>query len=323
MKLISVIVPIYKVEKYLDKCVESIVGQTYRDIEIILVDDGSPDKCPEMCDEWAKKDGRIKVIHKENGGLSDARNAGLSIVKGEYISFVDSDDWISPCFLETMYQTMQNEDADIVECGVTYVDEQGNIIRIRKNSALQVSFDKIEALRQLVLEEGVYQTVWNKLYKRDVIGDIKFEVGKYNEDDFWTYQVFDRVKKVTLIEESLYYYLQRGTSIMGAEYSLKRMDGLEARFRRMEFLQKYDELAMFVKARIMYDCLYHFQAAVRYLRQTEQKVVTDYIIGNIKELPSVLKIGSNVSLKYKIWFIVFRKFPFALAKLRNKLGIGL
>ena len=323
MKLISVIVPIYKVEKYLDKCVESIVGQTYRDIEIILVDDGSPDKCPEMCDEWAKKDERIKVIHKKNGGLSDARNAGLSIAKGEYISFVDSDDWISSCFLEIMYQVMQKEDADIVECGVTYVDEQGEIIRIRKNSTSQVSFDKIEALRQLVLEEGVYQTVWNKLYKREVIGDIKFEVGKYNEDDFWTYQVFDRVKRITLIEEPLYYYLQRGTSIMGAGYSLKRMDGLEARFRRMEFLQKYDELAMFVKARMMYDCLFHFQAAIRYLGQPEQKVVTNYIIRKIRELPSVLEVGSDISLKYKIWFIAFRKTPFATAKLRNKLGIGL
>lgn len=321
--MISVIVPIYKVEKYLDKCVESIVGQTYRDIEIILVDDSSPDKCPEMCDKWAKMDERIKVIHKENGGLSDARNAGLRIAKGEYISFVDSDDWISPHFLEMMYQVMQKEYADIVECGVLYIDEQGEIIRVRKNGTSQNSFNKIEALRQLVLEEGVYQTVWNKLYKREVIGDIEFDVGKYNEDDFWTYQIFDRAKRVTVIEEPLYCYLQRGTSIMGLGYSLKRMDGLEARFRRMEFLQKYDELALFVKARMMYDCLYHFQASIRYLEQPEQKIVTDYVIKTMRELPSVLKCGSYISIKYKIWFMAFRKFPFLVASLRNRMGIGL
>ena len=110
---------------------------------------------------------------------------------------------------------------------------------------------------------------------------------------------------------------------MGTGYSLKRMDGLEARFRRMEFLQKYDELAVFVKARMMYDCLYHFQAAVRYLEEAEQTIVTDYIVKMMKDLPSILQVGLNLSLKYKMWFSAFRRYPFAIAKLRNKMGIGL
>ena len=190
MELISVIVPIYKVEAYLDKCVQSIVNQSYRNLEIILVNDGSPDNCGAMCEAWAAKDGRIKVIHKENGGLSDARNAGLAIATGELISFIDSDDWIEPEFLQTLYDALVAQNAQIAECAIHLVDEEGKILRSRGPAKCE-SIGKIEALRRLVMEDGVYQTVWNKLYRRQVIAGILFEKGKYNEDDFWPYQIFD------------------------------------------------------------------------------------------------------------------------------------
>ena len=128
--LISVIVPIYHVEQYLTRCVESLVNQTYSNFEIILVDDGSPDNCPKMCDDWAKKNSRIKVIHKENGGLSDARNAGMQIANGDVISFIDSDDWIDPKFFEVMLNVMQDDESDIVSCGVKWVDEDGVLLRL-------------------------------------------------------------------------------------------------------------------------------------------------------------------------------------------------
>lgn len=127
---ISVIVPVYKVENFLDRCVESIVGQTYENLEIILVDDGSPDNCPSMCDKWAEKDRRIKVIHKENGGVSSARNAALDIVSGDYIGFVDSDDWIDPGMYEFLYENSQKYDADISYCGTFYNYEDGTQVAI-------------------------------------------------------------------------------------------------------------------------------------------------------------------------------------------------
>ena len=126
MALISVIIPVYKVEEYLENCIQSVIKQTVSDLEIILVDDGSPDQCPEICDLWADKDSRIKVIHKENGGLSDARNAGMKVATGEYVSFIDSDDYISLDFYETLLETIVDNDSDIVECGVVKFYEDNN-----------------------------------------------------------------------------------------------------------------------------------------------------------------------------------------------------
>ena len=134
--LISVIVPVYKVEDCLDKCVRSIAGQTYTDLEIILVDDGSPDRCGAICDAWAQKDSRVHVIHKQNGGLSDARNAGMKIATGQFVSFIDSDDWIDPDFLEVLMTAMKEQNAQIAECAVELVDESGNVLRCRETAAV-------------------------------------------------------------------------------------------------------------------------------------------------------------------------------------------
>lgn len=320
--LISVIVPIYKVEPYLDRCVRSIVNQTYKNMEIILVDDGSPDNCPAICDEWAKKDSRIKVIHKLNGGLSDARNAGLAVARGELISFVDSDDWIDINMLHTLFKVMQGKKADIVECGVKYIDEIGHTLRIRSCVSAVVELDKVGALKELVKETIVYQTVWNKLYKASVIKGIVFETGKLNEDDFWTYQVFDNLNKLVVINNPLYYYSQRTSSIMGTGYTIRRLDGLIARFQRMEYLQKYPETADFTKARILGDCMYHLQTALKYLSKEEQKLVCDYIKGKLKSIGKINFKDSEISIKYKLWYAFFTAFPLTTATLRNMIGIG-
>ena len=182
---------------------------------------------------------------------------------------------------------------------------------------------RIEALKALVKEEGIYQTVWNKLYRREVLEGVLFEKGRYNEDDFWTYQVFDRSKRLIVISDKLYCYLQRESSIMGTGYQIKRLDGLKARFERMEYLQKYEELADFTKARIFYDCMFHFQAALKWLTMPEQKIVTDYVIENMKKITDVTYRNSDIPLKYQMWFAVFRRFPFIVAKMRNWIGIGL
>lgn len=321
MELISVIVPIYKVEAYLDKCVQSIVDQTYSELEIILVDDGSPDRCGEMCEAWAKKDSRIKVIHKENGGLSDARNAGLAVATGQMVSFIDSDDWIDPEFLQTLYDVLQEHDAQIAECGIRLVDEDGHVLSYRGPGKAE-SIEKIEALRRLVLEDGVYQTVWNKLYRRDVIDQILFEKGKCNEDDFWTYQIFDRIERLALVDKPVLNYLQRGGSIMGQGYSLKRLDGLEARYLRWQYLQKYEELACLTRQHFQFDCMWQLQCALRLLGGEERSKAVRTILDRKKQTPKVTQRHLAVNMKYRIWYTMFTIAPVFTAKVRNLLNVG-
>ena len=321
MVLISVIVPIYKVEAYLNKCVQSIVDQTYADLEIILVDDGSPDTCPQMCDDWAAKDSRVKVVHKENGGLSDARNAGLSVATGEYISFIDSDDWIEPDFLQTLFDTMEQTGADIADCATRLVDEDGKELSVRGVNEDE-TLDTVPALVRLVKEDRVYQTVWNKLYRRTVIGDIRFEKGKYNEDDYFTYQVFDRAEKITVVARPMYNYLQRGGSIMGVGYNPRRLEGLQARVLRMEYLQKYPETAALTRQNLALDCMWHLQSILLHLDGQAQKDAKKTVLDILQTVPKVAGKDLTLNAKYRLWYNLFRTAPVMTAKLRNTLRIG-
>ncbi len=321
MDLISVIVPIYNVEPYLDRCVRSIVEQTYTNLEIILVDDGSPDNCPAICDAWAEKDSRIKVIHKENGGLSDARNAGLVMASGELISFIDSDDWIEPTFYEKLWEVMQTSGAEIAACATIFVAEDGEALRIRQ--AAPASMGKMEALRRLVMEDGVYQTVWNMLYRREVMDGIPFEKGKYNEDEFWTYRVLDRIERLATVSAPLYNYRQRGTSIIGTGYNIRRMDGLEARFRRMEYLQKYEELACLTRQQFTFDCMWHLQCVLKNLSGEEQQQAKETVLRLLRQTPKVSWNQLTANAKYKVWYGLFRVVPIPIAVFRNLLKIGL
>ena len=321
MEQISVIVPVYKVAKYLDKCVQSIVNQTYTNLEIILVDDGSPDECGTMCDAWANKDSRIRVVHKQNGGLSDARNAGLAVATGSLISFIDSDDWIAPDFLQLLYQGIESTQAQIAECAVDLVDEDGSTVSSRGPQKPE-AVDKMEALRRLVLEEGVYQTVWNKLYRREVIEGILFEKGKYNEDDFWTYRVFDRIDKLALVEKPMYFYLQRGGSIMGVGYNPRRLEGLEARFQRMEYLSKYEKLKNLTRQQFMLDLMWHLQSILLHLKGQDQESAAATVLKMKKATPLVPLGKLTVNIKYRLWYQGFVWMPRVTAKLRNRLKIG-
>ncbi len=321
MDLISVIVPIYKVEPYLDCCIRSIVGQTYDNLEIILVDDGSPDRCGAICDAWAERDSRIKVIHKENGGLSDARNAGIAIATGDLVSFIDSDDSIAPEFLERLHRALTQSHADVAECAVAFVDERGLTLR-QRNAAPIAEADKIEALRRLIQEDGVYQTVWNKLYRREIIHGILFEKGRLNEDEFWTYQVFDRIGKLAIVPEPLYNYLQRSTSIIGVGYNIRRLDGLEARFQRMEYLQKYEELAALTRQELAVACMWHYQCAKTYLTGPDREQALDFIRGIMKKCPSVPLSALRGKLTHRVWYVLFRTAPDFTVWVRNKIGIG-
>ena len=212
-KKISVIVPIYKVEQYLDQCIESVVKQTYRNLEIILVDDGSPDNCPAMCDEWAKKDKRIKVIHKENGGLSDARNAGLDIATGEFIGFVDSDDYIHSEMYEKMHTALVKESADLCICSCQKVNEVGE--KINDDSPVKDEvLTREQCFSKLFLNNGwYYVTAPMKLYKRELFMSLRFIKGKIHEDEFLIHHLFGTCDRVVTISDKLYMYRKRIDSI--------------------------------------------------------------------------------------------------------------
>ena len=321
MELISVIVPVYKVEDCLDKCVRSIAAQTYSHLEIILVDDGSPDRCGAICDEWAEKDSRIRVIHKENGGLSDARNAGLEIATGDLISFIDSDDWIEPGFLQLLWDAMERENAQIAACAVELVDETGKVLRLR-GIVQEPVVEKMEGLRRLILEDGIHQTVWNKLYRRQVLEGIFFEKGKCHEDDFWTYQVFDRMDRLAIVDRPMYHYLQRSGSIMGAGYSLKRLDALEARYHRMEYLSKYSEVCDLTCQQLMLEYLWHLQSVLRCLKNPDRKKAVHTILSMKKKTPKLPMSKLSLKTKYCIWYRLFIMMPRLTATVRNLMKIG-
>lgn len=247
--LISVIVPIYKAEKYLRRCLDSICGQTWYSLEIILVDDGSPDGCGIICDEYASKDSRVKVIHKENGGPSDARNAGLEAATGKYIGFVDSDDYIRPEMYDIMLRKMKREEAELVICGLLCVDEQGEI-QAEKQLPMpdrDMRMTGGEALGQLMENQACFAVVYNRLYRAELLQGIRFPVGKIYEDEFVAHYILGKCGKVIFLQEPQYCYVQHPGSIMAETTSPKRLDCAEAWLDRAQYVagKGMDELVSY------------------------------------------------------------------------------
>lgn len=205
---ISVIVPVYKTEGLLDRCVESIVGQTYKNLEIILVDDGSPDNCPAMCDEWAEKDSRIRVIHKENGGVSSARNAALDIATGDYIGFVDSDDWIEPEMYSSLIQKISESGKNIALCSYYAVEISGERYECRCVVDKEV-LDKDDYFRFIVLGgDGGY--IWNRLYDADILKEVRFdEYIWYSEDLLFNFKTAQKSNGAAILDKIEYNYVQK------------------------------------------------------------------------------------------------------------------
>lgn len=234
--IISIIVPIYKVEKYLETCINSILSQTFTNFELILVDDGSPDRCGFICDEYKKKDKRIKVIHKKNGGLSDARNAGLDIATGKYIGFVDSDDIIHPKMYEILFNCMSKSDSDIVQCNFKKIKNLDEIVdSLGKYNGTFKEYDNKAAIIDMIDNNKINVNSWNKLYKRELFETLRFPKGKIHEDEFLTYKLLYNSRKIAYINEELYYYYQNDNGIMNGSNILKRLDRIEALEERSKF----------------------------------------------------------------------------------------
>lgn len=317
--LVSVVIPIYNVENYLERCVESIINQTYTNLEIILVNDGSPDNCPNICDNYAKIDNRVRVIHKINGGLSDARNAGLAIAKGDYISFIDSDDWVELSMFEEMVRILLKDGSDIISCGVKWVEEDGTLLRDISNDKSEL-INNYEAVKEIIVDGKLKQHVWNKIYKAELIRDIPFEKGKYHEDVYWSYQVFGVANKVSLITKSYYNYVQRANSIMGEGYSVKRLDALDAMRNRCDYIkQNYPDLYNLALNTYLGSCMYHLQLA---MSVNSEKQIIDDIVSRIS-YKKTGNIFACISGKSALWMRMFLIAPKATCALRNKLKVGL
>ena len=210
--MISIIVPVYKVEKYINKCVDSIFQQTYKDFELILVDDGSPDKCPEICDDYAKIDGRIRVIHKENGGLSDARNTGIREAKGEFVTYIDSDDYIAVDYLETLMELVSEYNADIAVTGIQVLNESSDIQDIKDESVY--CYTGMEALENMLYQKNLDTSACAMLLPIEIAKNNFFPEGKYHEDDLTSYKYYAEADKVAVTTKPQYFYVQHSESIM-------------------------------------------------------------------------------------------------------------
>lgn len=234
--LISIIIPVYKVEEYLEKCIESVLKQTYTNLQIILVDDGSPDNCGKICDEYAKKDSRIEVIHKVNGGLSDARNVGIAQAKGKYIGFVDSDDYIKEDMYEILINLIKEYDADVSICNLYDVIDGKEYIRNNENGIQEYS--RLEILKEVLLDKNIQSYAWNKLYKKELFDEIKYPIGKKYEDIGTTFYVFEKCNKIVVTSKPEYYYLKRSDSLVNNVTESTVLDYTDIIIQRYLYTQK-------------------------------------------------------------------------------------
>lgn len=236
---ISIIIPVFKVEKYLYRCVNSIINQTYPYLEIILVDDGSPDNCPKICELLREKDSRIKVLHKKNGGLSSARNAGLNIASGDYIGFVDSDDYVDNEMFENLLTNIKEYNADISICGIIPEYDTNKENKLKADSFRPEILSREDMYNRI--QDWRYVTVWNKLYKSYLWNELRFPEGKIHEDEFVIHHLIEKCNRVAVIGDNYYHYTIRSSSITGDKLSEKHFNVVEAFLDRYFFFMKKGE----------------------------------------------------------------------------------
>lgn len=312
--LISVIVPIYNVERYLNKCVDSIINQTYQNLEIILVDDGSPDNCPIICDEYAKKDKRIKVIHKENGGLSDARNVGINIAKGKYLSFIDSDDYIDSQMLEKLYNNLNETKSELSFCNFYRVFPDKKYLQLTGEQSR--TFQEKEIYYTLVNQFAkVIMSACNKLYKREIFNDIKYPTGMIMEDSYIILDILLKTKKISYLNEPLYYYFQRDNSIMH-NFNLKNLDIMKVYERRMEFCLKNNDkdLLILVKKTYIYNLILKIIPGLISINNNDK---LKKVVEKVKTLSKEIRSSNLLTLKEKIKFYILSYCPITYVKIRK------
>ena len=307
--IISVVVPIYKVEKYLAQCIESIIRQTYQNLDILLIDDGSPDNCGEICESYAQKDGRITVFHKKNGGLSDARNYGIKQAKGKYICFIDSDDCIDKQYIEILYHMCKENNCKIAQCDYLKFWDKDEP-SLPKEEVVQKKISVDEMLEGLYTNHHIQNIIaCNKLYDISLFQDILYTVGKIHEDEFTTYKLFLKCDYIMCINQKLYFYRQREDSITGVKFSYKRLDYLKALKERMEIFQKENKeqlYALTLKC-YCYILLQFYNKGKKYL--PDKKKLRKVLLHQYKKLIHIVLKQKYIKMKSKIIMVFLYFFP--------------
>lgn len=303
--LISVIVPVYNVEKYLKKCVDSITSQTYKNLEILLVDDGSTDSSGQICNEFEKNDARIKVIHKKNGGLSDARNAGLDRAKGQYYAFIDSDDYIQDNTIEIMLNAIKKNKSEIAVCNMIRFLEEGETVQFYCPTDHEVLYQGNQRYKTLN-----QPSVCNKLFEAKLFEGIRFPKGKYYEDTFVYHEVLYRANSIVLTGTDSYWYLSREDSILGQpQYTERYFDFIEAVYKRADFLLKHDVQPYAKEA-----CLSLYAAIANAESNIEEntKTIEKFLIARKQytlAYNELMKMKNQIGIKQKLRLMLLKYFP--------------
>lgn len=307
--MVSVIIPIYNVEKYLEECVESVLCQTYQNLEVILVDDGSPDGCGAICEEYAQKDKRVRVIHKENGGLSDARNAGLDVCRGDYIVFVDSDDCIHPQMIERLYNLLMKYQADMAICSFQDIEENEMPLYAKYDAqGKEYCFEKENIMNQLQSRNLLTVVAWNKIYKARLFENIRYPKGYIHEDEFVIHKLLHLCTRTVYTEEKLYYYRKRGDSIMGNISPKKIQDIYLAYEDRISFLEEkqYGRIITDTKLQLMHQITKYYKLIKK---RDDANELLAYMGDKFAELYQQKEIEKALPAELKKEYGLFYKSP--------------
>ena len=322
MAKISVIVPVYKVEEYITTCIDSIIAQTFGDLEIILVDDGSPDRCGEICEEYAKKDTRIKVIHKANGGLSDARNVGFEVSSGEYISFIDSDDYIHPTMLQKLYEACKKNDLKMAGCDFQYIFDNSDTVISGSTGITEVVSAEEFFLRIMDTHKFLEMTAWNKLYHRSLFASgVRYPKGKLFEDQGTTYRFVFQNEKIAHVSEPLYSYRkQRAGAITSQNYSLREKDRIEMTSQMVEYVKKnHPNIATEVITYKVINCNLGILNTMIKAGAKDKEMLSGLKKDTMKNMTYVIK--SNISCMKKIQIVIsvvsFEMYKLLFKKLKR------
>lgn len=281
--MISIIVPVYNCRKYLTKCIESIIHQDEKEWELLLIDDGSTDGSEKLCDLYATQDKRIKVIHQENKGVSDARNHGLDLAEGEYICFADADDWLAPQFFSTMLGAAKREEADIVQC--SYYEVLGEQLKKGKGVQVDIVNENYEAMKQLLEDRETMYAVWNKLFARKLLNGLQFKTQlALHEDACFCLEAYGKSEKSVVLKDALYFYLQRESSAAHSVFSDKSMSSVYGTRYMLEYTEKhYPDLKVIAER-------YHIMYVLVSIRRIHQEKKEKQYCSYLKELKKILHI---------------------------------
>ena len=312
---VSIIVPVYNVKPYLERCINSILKQSYDNLEVILVDDGSTDGSGELCDSLEKKDKRIIVIHQQNGGLSSARNTGIDNCHGSYICFVDSDDYVHPDYVKYLYSMCINYNCEIGIC-YHYITEEDNYYRkVELNSEIRV-FSRSEIFDLFYTDmHGSIVIAWNKIYKRECIGDIRYDVGKIHEDEGTTFKFLYNANRIAFGKEVLYYYYSREDSITGLPYNRKKLDILDAYENRLKFYKEHLEKGLYDR-----ECQYYLSEILANYYKVSVQLKDKGVLLELREKYNQAYKNADRAVwsnSRKIMYLTFKFFPFLYGAIKH------